>query len=265
MRRWIVAIGVVVGLAGSLALGSVGAAASDARPVSVDGAVAKPAAYSVVDLARMPSTTVQVSGEGRTHTERGVPLEELANLSQPALPNAKNANLRVALTVRGDGGEPVSFALGELDPAFGNHPAVLSIEEDGAPLERPKLVVPGDCAPLRFVDRVDRITVGVESPAPTTPPAGAVDVTAGRHEMLLTAAHVHVEPATWVAAVGSDGYVAMVTPAEALVGGRTLLVSTVEDGVPLSQPRLVAGGDVKGGRYVSLMVDLVVGRGSVAS
>jgi hypothetical protein len=34
------------------------------------------------------------------------------------------------------------------------------------------------------------------------------------------------------------------------------------DGVPLPQPRLVTDGDVKGGRYVSMVVDLVVGHGS---
>ena len=51
------------------------------------------------------------------------------------------------------------------------------------------------------------------------------------------------------------------TPAEAIVGGRPLLVSLNEDGQPLAQPRLVVDGDVKGGRYVSELVDLVVGQG----
>jgi hypothetical protein len=59
--------------------------------------------------------------------------------------------------------------------------------------------------------------------------------------------------------VGSDGYVAVVTPAEAWVGGRPLLVSLSEDGQALAQPRLVVDGDVKGCRYVSGVVDLVVG------
>ena len=66
---------------------------------------------------------------------------------------------------------------------------------------------------------------------------------------------------TWVAAVGSDNYVATVTPAEQLVGGRQLELSLVEDGVTLAQPRLVTGGDVHGGRYVSGAVDIYVGSG----
>ena len=40
---------------------------------------------------------------------------------------------------------------------------------------------------------------------------------------VLLAAHVLPGLSTWVAAVGDDGYVATVTPAEALVGDRPLL------------------------------------------
>jgi hypothetical protein len=82
---------------------------------------------------------------------------------------------------------------------------------------------------------------------------------------VLRAAHVRTDLNTWVAAVGSDGYVATVTPAEAWPGGRPLLTSLIEDGVPLSAPRLVTDGDIKGGRYVSGVYDLVVGQGAPAS
>ena len=40
-------------------------------------------------------------------------------------------------------------------------------------------------------------------------------------------------------------------------------MSLNEDGVALDQPPLVVDGDVKGGRYVSGTVDLVVGHGQV--
>ena len=82
---------------------------------------------------------------------------------------------------------------------------------------------------------------------------------------VLLAAHVLPGLATWVAAVGDDGYVATVTPAEALVGARPLLISLAENGTALPEPRLVADGDVKGGRYVSGVYDLVVGQGAPAS
>jgi hypothetical protein len=45
------------------------------------------------------------------------------------------------------------------------------------------------------------------------------------------------------------------------VGGRPLQLSLNEDGVAQAEPRLVADGDVKGGRYVSNVVDLYVGAG----
>ena len=78
---------------------------------------------------------------------------------------------------------------------------------------------------------------------------------------VLAAAGVSPTLDTWVAGVGNDNYVATVTPGEELVGGRPLLVSLDEDGAALVQPRLVADGDVKGGRYVSDMVDLYAGTG----
>lgn len=61
-----------------------------------------------------------------------------------------------------------------------------------------------------------------------------------------------------MAAVGDDGYVATVTPAEAVPGNRPLLLSTVEDGAALTEPRLITDGDLKGGRYVSGLLELIV-------
>jgi hypothetical protein len=145
---------------------------------------------------------------------------------------------------------------------------------------------------------VNRITVAVQNPAATTSTVtGAVTVENGSHTTVLSAselaslpaqtlnvsflagtasqqhvetgpslqevlraAHVRTGLNTWIAAVGSDGYVATVTPAEAWVGGRPLLLSLSEDGTSTDTPRLVTDGDVKGGRYVSGVVDLVVGQ-----
>jgi hypothetical protein len=63
---------------------------------------------------------------------------------------------------------------------------------------------------------------------------------------VLAAARIRPTLGTWVAAVGLDNYVATVTPAEQLVGGRPLQLSLNEDGVALAQPRLVTDGDVHG-------------------
>ena len=49
---------------------------------------------------------------------------------------------------------------GELDPNFGNNPAILSIEENGVPLTVPRLAVPKDKTEARDVANVFDITVG---------------------------------------------------------------------------------------------------------
>jgi hypothetical protein len=303
MRRWSVSIVLAAVL---LALSAGGAAAFQQQhqsTVDIGGAVTTPATYSLSQLEALPltHTTFQVTRRSwwgtSTETDQGLSLEDLVNLAGPTLPNAKNASLRVTVTVAGPWQGPVTFALGELDPSFGNHSAYLALTRDGAPLQAPELVVPGDVNGARTVYDVNRITVGVQNPMPTTPPAGGVTIDAGPFTRTLTAAqlaalperaltvsffagtasqtHTEVGPTladvlraahlwfglnTWVAAVGSDGYVATVTPAEAFVGGRPLPVSLNEDGQPLAQPRLVTDGDVKGGRYVSGVVDLVVGQ-----
>ncbi len=306
MRRLLAAAGVAAIIAAPLALPGVASANRLGPTLRVGGAVTTPATYTSAGLAALPQTTVTVTTPGRhgsrTHTDQGVDLEALVNTAAPVLPaGAKNANLRVVITVAGDHGSR-TFALGELDLNFGNHPALLALREDGRPVPGgPELVVPGDKTRARSVDQVSRVTVGVESPAAVAPASpGGIEVIAGRYSKqlsaarlaalpakrlmvsfqagtapqthtetgptlasVLAAAHIAVGPDTWVAAVGSDGYIATVTPAEATFGGRPLLISTIEDGVAQTQPRLVTDGDVKGGRYVSGVYDLVVGNGAL--
>jgi hypothetical protein len=311
MRKWAAAVtaATVIGLAG---LGAATAAASPGwrQPtVSVSGAVGSPATYSLTQLgAQTPQYSFPVTSwtwrGPRTVTNSGVSVENLVNASTPTLPNVKNALLRVTVTVESQS-RAVTFALGELDAGFGDHPAYLALQTNvapggnGQPLSAPELVVPGDTFGVRTITDVDRIVVAVQNPAQTTPPAaGDVTIEAGPFTRVLTAArlaslpqrtlrvsflagtaaqtHTEVGPTlqavlraariptdlnTWVAAVGSDGYVATVTPAEAWVGGRPLLISLNEDGQALAQPRLVTDGDVKGGRYVSGVVDIAVGSG----
>jgi hypothetical protein len=292
----------IAGLAGTPAYASTG----HGYALSVSGEVTSPSAYTIAQLAALPQTTVTVSVGGRQFTDTGVLLETLVADAGPAYPaslaNTKNELLRVTATVYGAGHRAVTFAVGELDPGFGDHPALLALTQNGRPIARgPELVVPGDRAPIRFVPEAWRVTVGIAT-APATdtdPPAGSpVEVIDGHHVVTLSAAllaklpaetltvsfegptgvqtHTEVGPSllevlaaarvwptlnTWVAAVGDDNYVATVTPAEQFVGGRPLQLSLSEDGVVLAQPRLVTDGDIKGGRYVSDIVDIYVGNG----
>jgi hypothetical protein len=305
-------LGMVTAVVAALTVPAVGASAASAAPggvappaLVVSGTVSDPASYTLSQLAALPSETVKLSLPGHLGAVQatGVSLDALVTLASPVLPAAKNALLRVIVTASGPGGHRVSFALGELDPNFGNHDGVVVLRVNGKPLAAPALAVPGDKVPLRDLLVVSRIGVGVTNPAVTVPPsAGALVIQDGKRQVVLPAAELarlprrtltvtfvagtasqtdtetgpalvavlaaaHIIPGlnTWVAAVGDDGYVAAVTPAEALVGGRPLLISLTENGTALAEPRLVADGDVKGGRYVSGVYDLVVGEGAPAS
>jgi hypothetical protein len=303
IRRWLFSI-VLAGAVLALTAGGASAFPGARQPaLTVGGAVATPATYSLSALQAQPLTTFTVTERSwwrsRTHTDEGIPLETLVNDAGPTEPaGTKNALLRVTVTVSGPWQAPVTFALGELDSSFGDHAAYLALEQDGRWLRAPAIVVPGDVNGARTVFAANRITVGVQNPTPTTPPAGALTIEDGPFSRTLSAAQLAALPArtltvsffagsasqthtevgptladvlraarvptdldTWVAGVGSDAYVATVTPAEAVVGGRPLLISLNEDGQPLAEPRLVTDGDVKGGRYVSDLVDLVVGQG----
>jgi hypothetical protein len=307
MRRWVPVV-MAATILGSLA-SAVPAYAQWAPPpatVSVSGEVTTPSTYTATQLAALPQTSVTQTIGNRQVTDTGVLLETLVNDAVPAYPasllNTKNEMLRVTATVRGAGGDAVTFALGELDPNFGNHPALLALTQGGQPIPfGPDLVVPGDVLPIRTVLDVSNITVGIATATATNtaPPTGSpVEVIDGNRHVTLSAAllarlpnesltvtfagpsgeqtHTEVGPPllevlalagvfptlnTWVAATGDDNYVATVTPAEQLIGQQPLELSLNEDGVALPQPRLITDGDVKGGRYVSGVVDIYVGNG----
>ena len=309
MRIW-VSVLITAAVIAPTTAAAIPAAAVVGRPagqvLEVGGEVSSPTAYTAAQLAALPQTTVTLTLGRQQVTDTGVLLETLVADAAPTYPtsllNTKNELLRVTVTVRGAGRGAVTFAAGELDPGFGNHPALLALTQDGRPIPRgPELVVPGDRSPVRSVPRVSAVTVGIATAPATTaaPSAGSpVEIIDGRRVVALSAtrlarlpeetlkvsfegpggvqADTETGPAllevlalagirptlnTWVAAVGDDNYVATVTPAEQFAGGRPLQLSLIENGAALPQPRLATDGDVKGGRYVSGMVDIYVGVG----
>jgi hypothetical protein len=156
------------------------------RTVTIGGAVTTPHTYTLAELGALPQQSFTVGH--RTGT--GVSLEDLVNAAAPVLPDTKNANLRVTVTVQG-AGFPVTFALGELDPGFGNHPAYLALGIGSRVRRSPELIVPGDTWPLRTVRAVRSITVAVQGPTPVTPPSpGALTIQGPRGIVVLTAAQL---------------------------------------------------------------------------
>ncbi|MFC0438217.1 hypothetical protein [Kutzneria buriramensis] len=90
------------------------------------------------------------------------------------------AQLRVLLTVTARDHRTVTVALGELDPSFGNHLAVLTLDRGV------DFVVPGDRSRARELHDVTGIRVAVSDAAARTTAPGSVQVAAavdgrGRH------------------------------------------------------------------------------------
>lgn len=163
----------------------------------------------------------------------------------------------------------------------------------------PQLVVGGDSGSARVLGHVTRLGVAVQSAQMVAPPSpGALTIQGPRDSRVLDAAALAALPqetldvsylsgnpavpqyrnevgpmldtvlraagfvpehVAWVSAVAPDDYAAVVTPGEMTVGGKLLQLALVENGSPLSQPRLIVSGDVRGGRYSSNTTGLVVG------
>ena len=137
-----------------------------AQVLTINGAVSDPVGYTMSQLTALPTETVTLAGRGGSGGVKvtGVSLDQLVTIASPVLPAVKNALLRAVVTASGPFGHPVSFALGELDPNFGDHDAVIVLSVGGRPLTAgPALAVPGDQAPVRDLPLVNRIRVGVAS------------------------------------------------------------------------------------------------------
>jgi hypothetical protein len=177
-----------------------GSSVRPAPPVlTISGAVSDPVSYTLSQLRALPAETVTVPGPGGSGGVQvtGVSLDRLVTIASPVLPAVKNALLRVVVTASGlFFGHQVSFALGELDPSFGDHDAVIVLSVRGRPLATPALAVPGDQAPVRDLPIVTRIRVGVASPPVTVPPSpGALVIQAGPRQVVLSAAELASLPA----------------------------------------------------------------------
>lgn len=266
-----------------------------AQSIKVKGQVSTPASYTGAELAAMPQTTLPDLRDRRPGRDlTGVLLESLITAAAPKTPDVKNADLRVSVVVAGKRGA-VAATLAELQPRFGNHPALLTTKGHGRHAQT-NLVFPGDRNHKRTVHDIRSITVSVADPKlPSGLPAGAVKIRTDRGSVVVTgrqlaklpqvtrtvtfasgsgqqtrvetgptlaavlrAAHVRTTSTSVVAAIADDDYVSTVTLGEATSGPRTLLLSLVEDGVALTQPRLIADGDIAGGRYVSGLLGLQV-------
>lgn len=155
---------------GAPASAPVSAPATPAQPpveagaVRITGAVRQPGVLTAAQLAAIPSQTVAVTfgtekGSQR-HTEVGVPLSTVLSQAAPVLTaGRKHDELSVGVLVIGADGYQALVSYGELAPALGNSGALLATSQDGAPLARPRLVLPKDGQGARYVSDVVELHV----------------------------------------------------------------------------------------------------------
>lgn len=129
--------------------------------VRLTGAVRNLGVQGLTDL---PSETVAASfqtGKGpERHTEQGVRLFAVLERAGLALvAGQKHDELSTGVLVIGADGYRALISYGEMAPGLGERAVLLATTEDGRPLARPRLVVPGDVKGSRFVTDVVELRV----------------------------------------------------------------------------------------------------------
>jgi hypothetical protein len=131
--------------------------------VRLTGDLRDPRDVHVGELATLPQQTVSVqfgSGSGpQSHIEQGVLLSDLLPVEVLATTDSKHDELTFGVLVTGFDGHAALLSYGEISPDFGNRGILLATSEDGAALERPRLVVPGDVKGARYVSEVIELRV----------------------------------------------------------------------------------------------------------
>ena len=140
------------------------ASAAAASGVSVSGAVINPKSFSMADLEAMPqidlSVTQQTGAGPASHKYSGVLLWSLVSAAQFQNAPGKNTYLRHTLLVTSDSdGYAAAISEGEIDPKLTGAQVILATAKDGAKLDAPQLVVPGDSHAARAVQNVTSIVV----------------------------------------------------------------------------------------------------------
>ncbi|MEV3981976.1 hypothetical protein [Nonomuraea sp. NPDC049758] len=138
--------------------------------VLLTGEVRVPVELSMAALRSMPQRETTVSFECRSsgprrHHFAGPLLLDVLHAAGPLFdPGERKSRLRFLISVLGRDGHRAVLSWGELDPEFGNTPAMLAVCMDCRALDEqgPHLVLPGDRCGGRHVSGVTGIRVGVD-------------------------------------------------------------------------------------------------------
>ena len=124
--------------------------------------------FTAADLAKLPQQSDTVAIGGVSTTESGPLLSAvLTSAGFKPVSTCKNDDLHYWVESSSLNGSSAEITDGELDPMFGNDPAILSISENGSALAVPRLVVPHDATDARDIQDVFNVTIGRAAPQVT--------------------------------------------------------------------------------------------------
>lgn len=140
------------------------AEAPAAGTIRLTGDLVAPGEITAAELAALPQQTVDVSfqsGDGpQQHTETGPALADVIPADALAVDaDTRNDLLSFAVLAVGSDGYSAVVAYGDVSADFGNRGLLVAVAEDGAALERPRLVVPGDVRGGRYVSDLVELRV----------------------------------------------------------------------------------------------------------
>jgi Pentapeptide repeats (8 copies) len=167
MTRTLVAVAAAALCFGTISLAAGAPAPATTATVTIEGAPANglipfaPLTLTTAQLGALPQQTLTVAIGGVMTTETGPTVASLLALAGFKVISAcRNDFLRYWVEASSLDGSAAEITDAELDPSFGNRPAILSLAENGAPLRAPRLVVQRDATGARYVRDVFDITVG---------------------------------------------------------------------------------------------------------
>jgi hypothetical protein len=132
--------------------------------VAITGDVRTPLTITPDELRALPPQTESVTFESGTgpqsHTYVGAMLNDVVSAADPIVDtSAKNPLLSLAIRATGADGYTVALAWAEVLPDFTATPVLIAYTEDEIPLDRPRLVVPGDIEGGRYVTDLSELRV----------------------------------------------------------------------------------------------------------
>ena len=146
--------------------------------IAVKGAVNMPISFTLASLqALKPHTETVTYLSGTTtvsDTYTGALLWDVLNSAGVQTdPSVKNDILRKLVTATGRDGYQIDFALGELNPSFGNNPILVAYSDTAGTLATDgfaRLIMPGDLPSGRYVSNLYSLTVfdGTSVPEPAS-------------------------------------------------------------------------------------------------